>query len=57
MAKLPGEIHVVGDDVSDKYLLLANGHDGNTVAISMRSEAGQAVKTGAQNRSTPMALD
>lgn len=35
LAKLPGEIRVVGDDVSHKYLLLANGHDGNT-AVQMK---------------------
>lgn len=35
LAKLPGQIRVVGDDVADKYLLLANGHDGNT-AVQMK---------------------
>ncbi len=30
LAKLPGHIRVVGDDVADKYLLLSNGHDGHT---------------------------
>ncbi|HWP39576.1 MAG TPA: DUF932 domain-containing protein [Tepidisphaeraceae bacterium] len=30
LAKLPGQIHVVGDDITHKYLLLANGHDGRT---------------------------
>jgi len=29
LAKLPGEIRVVGDDVADKYLLFSNSHDGH----------------------------
>ena len=28
LAKLPGQLRVIGDDVADKYLLLANSHDG-----------------------------
>ena len=28
LAKLPGEIRVVGDDITEKYFLFANGHDG-----------------------------
>lgn len=28
LAKLPGQMRITGDDVADKYLLLANSHDG-----------------------------
>ncbi|QNN21773.1 DUF945 domain-containing protein [Planctomycetales bacterium ZRK34] len=32
LAKLPGHIRVVGDDVAEKFILLSNGHDG-TAAV------------------------
>lgn len=60
LAKLPGEIRVVGDDIAEKYLLLANGHDGsmavrilftpirvvcqNTLNLALRSNKGLAIR-------------
>ena len=35
LVKLPEQLVVVGDDVVDQYLLLANGHDGS-LALTMR---------------------
>jgi phage/plasmid-like protein (TIGR03299 family) len=30
LAKLPSDMHVIGDDIANKYLLLSNSHDGNS---------------------------
>jgi phage/plasmid-like protein (TIGR03299 family) len=35
LAKLPEDIHVIGDDITNKYLLLSNSHDG-TSAVQIK---------------------
>jgi len=35
LAKLPGQVRVVGDDVADKFLLLTNTHDGTSAVQVM----------------------
>ena len=37
LAKLPGQIRVVGDDIVDKYLLLSNSHNGSSTVNMMWS--------------------
>ena len=42
LAKLPGDIKVTGDDVLEKYILLANSHDGS-LAVTMQLTAVRVV--------------
>ena len=42
LAKLPGSIKVAGDDVLEKYVLLANAHDGS-MAVTMQLTAVRVV--------------
>jgi phage/plasmid-like protein (TIGR03299 family) len=58
LAKLPSQIRVVGDDLTDKYLLMSNSHDGQstvqikftpirvvcTNTLSMALEDGRSIK-------------
>ena len=41
-AKLPGDLKVTGDDVLEKYVLLANSHDGS-LAVTMQLTAVRVV--------------
>jgi phage/plasmid-like protein (TIGR03299 family) len=60
LAKLPGHIRIIGDDIADKFVLLSNGHDGtaavrigltpirvvcqNTLSLALRGMGGLSIR-------------